>query len=146
MFITIVQIPWNVSFWSCIAMKTLISSAPNLNSFLTVQGFFLFLFFNVFSLFIFNQMAFLSFRTWPCHGYIWAAGLHSQWGEESWDVSLLWSLINTRLLSCGHLFLNKFSVIPTQPPPKLPHGVFTADFQDFVTKWWITSFAYIVVW
>lgn len=22
-----------------------------------------------------------------------------------------------------------------QPPPKLPHGVFTPDFQDFVTKW-----------
>lgn len=24
-----------------------------------------------------------------------------------------------------------------QPPPKLPHGVFTSDFQDFVTKWWV---------
>lgn len=22
-----------------------------------------------------------------------------------------------------------------QPPPKLPHGIFTCDFQDFVTKW-----------
>lgn len=23
-----------------------------------------------------------------------------------------------------------------QPPPKLPLGVFTSDFQDFVTRWW----------
>lgn len=26
--------------------------------------------------------------------------------------------------------------VPPQPPPKLPLGVFTNDFQDFVTKWW----------
>lgn len=27
-------------------------------------------------------------------------------------------------------------LLPPQPPPKLPLGVFTSDFQDFVTKWW----------
>lgn len=37
-------------------------------------------------------------------------------------------------ISCKYLS-NNFCVISAQPPPKLPHGVFTADFQDFVTKW-----------
>lgn len=27
-----------------------------------------------------------------------------------------------------------------QPPPKLPLGVYTSDFQDFVTKWWAAFF------
>lgn len=26
-----------------------------------------------------------------------------------------------------------------QPPPKLPQGVFSSDFQDFVTKWWVSE-------
>ena len=24
---------------------------------------------------------------------------------------------------------------PLQPPPRLPHGVYTSDFQEFVNKW-----------
>uniref|UniRef100_A0A672IYS5 Dual specificity mitogen-activated protein kinase kinase 2 n=1 Tax=Salarias fasciatus TaxID=181472 RepID=A0A672IYS5_SALFA len=36
------------------------------------------------------------------------------------------------LLICFNFHL-QFSC-PLQPPPKLPHGVFTSDFQDFVTK------------
>lgn len=27
------------------------------------------------------------------------------------------------------------SLIPPQPPPKLPLGVFSNDFQEFVSKW-----------
>lgn len=37
-----------------------------------------------------------------------------------------------------HIHTNKSllnSLLLPQPPPKLPHGVFSNDFQDFVTKW-----------
>lgn len=40
--------------------------------------------------------------------------------------------ITKELLSAVYNVLFSFNC---QPPPKLPHGVFTPDFQDFVTKW-----------
>lgn len=37
-------------------------------------------------------------------------------------------------LQC-HQFSAPHLSLHLQPPPKLPHGVYTMDFEEFVTKW-----------
>lgn len=90
-------------------------------------------------------------RTWDgqqtCHGHLWTIGLHCEWGlKRVWFVkhipinNIIILYLSTHKYT-GYVCINIsgsdlwFSV-SLQPPPKLPLGVFTSDFQDFVTKWW----------